>query len=145
MDPQTPPSVPPPPRRNWWQRNWKWFVPSGCLVILLACAAFVFIIIGLLFGVLKSSDAYKTALARARSDPRVTSSLGSPIEPGFLISGNANVNGASGQADLSIPISGPKGKGTIYVVATKQAGEWTYTKLIVEVDKDHQRIDLSKQ
>jgi len=21
------------PRRNWWQRNWKWFVPTGCALI----------------------------------------------------------------------------------------------------------------
>jgi hypothetical protein len=68
--------------------------------------------------------------------------LGSPIKEGFLVSGNTNVNGASGEANLSIPVSGPKGKGTIYVAAAKSLGRWNYSGLIVEIAKTHQRIDL---
>lgn len=70
--------------------------------------------------------------------------LGSPINEGFLVSGNTNVNvnGASGEANLSIPISGPKGKGTIYVAANKSLGRWNYSGLVVEIEKTHQRIDL---
>ena len=45
----------------------------------------------------------------------------------------------------SIPISGPKGKGTIYFVASKFAGEWTFSKLIVEVEKTGERIDLIQE
>jgi hypothetical protein len=52
------------------------------------------------------------------------------------------VNGGSGDADLTIPISGPKGKGTIYAVATKSAGEWTYSKLVVKIDRTGDAIDL---
>ena len=68
--------------------------------------------------------------------------LGSPITEGLLVSGNTNVNGASGDANLYIPISGPKGKGTIYVAASKSLGRWNYTGLIVEIAKTNQRIDL---
>ena len=46
------------------------------------------------------------------------------------------------EANLSIPISGPKGKGTIYVAANKSLGRWNYSGLIVEIAKTHQRIDL---
>jgi hypothetical protein len=52
------------------------------------------------------------------------------------------VNGASGEANLSIPISGPKGKGTINVAANKSLGRWNYSGLIVEIAKTHQRIDI---
>jgi Cytochrome oxidase complex assembly protein 1 len=38
-------------------------------------------------------------------------------------SGKTNVTGLSGEAELAISISGRKGKGTIYVIATKSAGE----------------------
>ena len=62
---------------------------------------------------MKSTDVYKEALARAKADPVVIEALGSPIKDGFLLSGNTNVNGASGESNLAIPISGPKGKGTI--------------------------------
>jgi Cytochrome oxidase complex assembly protein 1 len=42
--------------------------------------------------------------------PAVIEALGSPIKEGFFVSGNTNVNGASGEANLSIPISGPREK-----------------------------------
>ena len=56
--------------------------------------------------------------------------------------GKTNVNGSSGEADISVPISGPKGKGTLYIVAKKSAGEWTYEQLVVELAKGGQRINL---
>lgn len=112
--------------------------------MLLFVAGFVFAIVAIVFGALKSSDAYKTALARAKGDSRVVQALGSPIEAGFFVSGNTNVNGSSGQADLTVPISGPNGKGTIYFVASKFAGEWTFSKLIVEVEKTGEKIDLTE-
>jgi hypothetical protein len=92
---------------------------------------------------MKQSDAYKIAVARAKADQRVTSALGTPIEEGWFLSGNTKVDGSSGNADLTIPISGPKGKGTIYAVATKFAGEWTYSKLVVKIDSSGETIDLS--
>lgn len=110
------------------------------MVALVAC--FVFIIVGIVFGALKSSDAYKSALAKAKADPRVVSALGSPITDGYFVSGKTNVSGTSGQSDMTVPISGPKGKGTLYFVASKFAGQWTFSKLIVEIATTGQRIDL---
>ena len=91
---------------------------------------------------MKSTDVYKSALARVVAHPSIIEALGSPIKAGFLVSGNTDVNGASGQANLSIPISGPKGKGTVYVAAVKSLGEWNYSGLVVEIEKTHRRIDL---
>jgi Cytochrome oxidase complex assembly protein 1 len=135
-------AVPLTPRPNWWKRNWKWFVPAGCLSMLVLFVAFVGSIALIVFSAMKSTDVYKDALARAQAHPSVTEALGSPIKEGFLVSGNTNVNGASGEANLSIPISGPNGKATIYVAANKSLGRWNYSALIVEIAKTHQRIDL---
>jgi hypothetical protein len=129
-------------RPNWWKRNWQWFVPVGCFGMLTLLVALVVSIALIVFSAMKSTDVYKDALARAEAHPSVIEALGSPIKEGFLISGNTNVNGASGEANLSIPISGPKGKGTIYVAATKSLGEWNYSGLVVEIKETHQRIDL---
>jgi hypothetical protein len=123
-------------------RNWKWFVPAGCLSLLVLFVAFVASIALIVFSAMKSTDVYKDALARAKANSVVIEALGSPIAEGFLVSGNTNFNGASGEANLSIPISGPKGKGTIYVAANKSLGRWNYAGLIVEIAKTHQRIDL---
>ena len=104
--------------------------------------AFVGSILLIVFSAMKSTDVYKQALARAKAHPAVIEALGSPIKDGFLMSGNTNVNGASGESNLAIPISGPKGKGTIYVSANKLLGRWIYSGLVVELGQTHERIDL---
>ncbi len=153
--PPIPPPVPPasipaaskpvPATRNWWQRNWKWFVPTGCLTFIALGLAFVGCIALLVFGAMKSSDAYRIALARAKADPRVTEALGTPIEEGLFVSGNTSVSGALGKSNLAIPIHGPKGTATIYAVALKAEGKWEYAKLLVQIEKTGQSIDLSEQ
>ena len=127
---------------NWWKRNWKWFVPLGCFSVALLFLLFLSSILVIVFGAMKSTDVYKEALSRAKADRAVIEALGSPIKDGFLISGNTNVNGAAGETNLAIPISGPKGKGTIYVSANKLVGQWNYSGLVVEVRQTHERIDL---
>jgi len=130
-----------PVARNWWSRNWKWFVPVGCLSLILLFGAFIAVVLGAASGMMKSSDAYKEGLARAQASAAVTEALGTPIAPGWFTSGSVSVTGGSGEARLEIPISGPKSKGTIYVEATKSAGEWSYSKLEV-VTASGERIDL---
>src|SRR4051812_4624919 len=98
MDSPTPPPVPPPvpnagpvppagpapaAARGWWSRNWKWFVPTGCLTLVVINIALVGGIIMLVFGAMKSSDVYKAALHRAKADPRVVEALGKPIKDGI--------------------------------------------------------------
>lgn len=139
--PQAPSSL---PRRSWWSRNWKWFVPTGCLSLFVLFLAFIAVLVFVVFAAMKSSDVYKTAVARAKASPAVTQALGSPLKEGMLVSGSTNTSGGSGSADLSIPVSGPKGQGTIYVTATKSGGEWIYSKLFVEVAQTKAKIDLAE-
>ena len=155
MESTSPPPPPPPftpapqpqpqPRPGWWSRNWKWFVPTGCcltpLVLLAAFGAFLVFVVA---GVLKQSDPYKQAVARAKADSRVTSALGTPISEGWFVWGSVHKSVGSGDADLTIHISGPKGKGTITAVATKLGGEWTYSKLEVKIESNGETIDLAE-
>jgi formylmethanofuran dehydrogenase subunit D len=146
MDPTTPQTPPPltPPRRGWSSRNWKWFVPTGCLSLLVLFAVFIAVIVFAVFGALKSTDVYKTAVQRAKSNPDVIAALGTPISEGMFLSGSTNATNGSGSADISIPISGPKGKGTIYAVATKSTGAWSYKTLAVEIAATKERINLNE-
>jgi Cytochrome oxidase complex assembly protein 1 len=139
---EIPPPVPQPSKPNWWVRNWKWFVPTGCLTLLVLCAAFAATIAIVVFGAVKSTDVYKGAVARAKANPAVVAALGSPITEGMFVSGSSHVTGASGQSDLVIPISGPKGKASIYLKAVKSLGRWEYVDLVVEIQKTGDRIDL---
>ena len=127
---------------NWWSRNWKWFVPVGCLGTILIFSAFIVLILSLIFGIMKSSDVYRDALETARADSAVVEALGVPIEEGWFVTGNIDVSGSSGDADLAIPISGPRGKATLYVKAAKSAGQWEYSTLVVDLENTGERIEL---
>jgi Cytochrome oxidase complex assembly protein 1 len=53
-----------------------------------------------------------------------------------------NVNQASGEANLAILISGAKGKGTLYVAATKSAASWNYPSIVLKLKQAKKRIDV---
>src|ERR1700682_6229442 len=127
---------------NWWSRNWKWVVPVGCLVPIVLGSGLVLLVVSLVFGALKSSDAYTQALSKAKANDEVRALLGEPIQAGFWVSGNFQVNGPSGHADFSIPLSGPKGSATLYATAIKSAGRWEFTVLEVAPKGSDARIDL---
>jgi len=95
-------------------------------------------------GVLKQTDAYKTALARAQENPAVIEAIGSPISQTGIVSGKSNVTGPTGEAKLSIPLKGPKGKAILYVEATKSADVWYFQTMLVKIEKTGERIDLNQ-
>lgn len=103
---------------------------------------FVAMILFIVFSAMKSSDVYMEAVAIAEAHPTVQTAMGTPLEGGTFVTGKLNTSGSSGQADLAIPISGPNGKGTLFAVAEKSAGQWTFSVLVVEIKESRQRIDL---
>jgi hypothetical protein len=115
----------------------------GLLVALMSLGiAAIFGILALVMSSMKSSDAAKEAMARARSNPAVAQQLGTPIEEAWFVSGSISVSSGSGNAELSLPISGPKGKGTVYVTAQKTAGVWNYSLMQAAIDTSGDKIDL---
>ena len=132
-------------KKNWWGRNWKWCVPGCCLgSVLFFVGAFVLMIF-LIMGMVKSAEPVAEALDRAKQHPQVQAAIGSPIKEGFTISCNIKTGGSSGTADMSIPVSGPKGKATIYAIAEKSAGAWSFSSLTVEIKGTGERIVLVEQ
>lgn len=136
----TPPPLPRTyqPRRNWLERNLKWFIPVLVLVVLAGIGAFVFTLLSLM----KSSDAYTGALALVKSSPAVTTAIGTPVKDGLFFTGNIEEGGSSGSADFSVPISGPKGSANVYVNARRSNGEWHYEHVMVCIDNTRQKIEL---
>jgi hypothetical protein len=128
--------------KEWYEKNKRWAVPVGCLVAIMAVVGFFVGIFFFVFSVFKYSDVYVVSLKQAQASHAVVKSLGEPIKEGFLVFGSIHVNGPSGEADLSIPISGPKGSGTLYAVATKSAGKWHFQVLEVDIKGSEGRIDL---
>lgn len=128
---------------GWWVRNWAWFVPVGCLTIAFLVVAGAGMLIWLAVSSSRSIDLFEEALAAARSDPRVIEALGEPVEMGWTISGSLRYENDDGEADLTIPISGPDGTGQLRVEAVKQGGDWIYHRLEVTIDATSEIIDLT--
>lgn len=136
------PPAPPPGKPGWWQRHWKWAVPllAGFFGLLFLAAIGLFVY-GLL-SMMGSSDVAMEAKRRAQQDTRVVEALGQPVEPGWFIQGNQQINGPNGHASLQIPLEGPKAEGDLYIEAVKRVGRWRYSTLIVVVDGQSTEIDL---
>ncbi len=119
---------------------------GGCALLLALIAAFSVGILFIVLSSIKHSDAYQLALAKVQASPQVQQALGQPMEAGWFFTGSIHVNtdssGSTGNANFSIPISGPKGSGTIYAVATKQNGEWIFSTLTVSIEGSPLKIDL---
>ena len=135
------PLNPEPLKKSWLERNPLWKIPLGCLILLLLLGLVGFVLIALISGTFRHSDVYKMAMAQAAANAQVRERIGEPIESGWFIFGALHLNGRTGDANFSIPISGPHGKGQIRVVAYK-AGVWRFTFLQVYVEGQTGSIEL---
>lgn len=130
-------------RKSWFSRNWPWVVPlGGCLTIIALVVVFLGSVIFGVSSVLTGSDPYKEGLAKAQEDEYLTELLGEPIETNGIMQGSISFKNNTGQADISIPIKGPKAEGKIYVVGTKENDVWTYSKMYVITEDPEETVDL---
>jgi len=129
-------------KSGWGPGTWIACGCGGCILLVLLAVGVVVALGGLAFFGIRKSDVFEEAIRRARANPDVVEALGEPIEAGLLLSGSFQVTPTSGETDFSIPVSGPKGKGRLYVVATKSAGQWDFSTLELQVDDSELRIDL---
>ena len=120
-------------RRNWIIAG---VVAVVVLLVSIGVAVFFFIV-----SILKGSEVYQQAVARVNANAEAARILGMPIEPGFPM-GSIKVSGASGEAELAIPVRGSQRKGTIYLEATKEMGTWRFDRIELEIDGRDERIDL---
>lgn len=130
------------PQKTWFQRHLGLTIAGGCAVVLAAALTFALVLFTFIFGMMRNSDPAKMALKQAQSNPIVAERLGTPLETGWFMSGNINVTGSSGHAEMETPVSGSKGKGTIYLVADKNAGLWSFSTLQVAFADGEPRVDL---
>jgi hypothetical protein len=128
--------------KSWLERHPGWKIPLGFLILILLIVVFGGVVMTIITTSFHSSDVYKQAMIRATSDPQVRAQFGEPLQAAWLISGELHVSGSTGNANLSIPVSGPRGGGVIRAVAFKSAGAWRFTYLQVNVAGQTNCIDL---
>jgi hypothetical protein len=129
-------------RKSWFHRNWKWFVP---MLIVVGFVCFGIGIISLVQYSFRHSDAYRIALQKARQSPNVTRAVGPSIKPGLFIGGSIHISGSRGHAELSIPVSGERGKGTVFIEANKHGAGWVPQIVEFENAANGERADLLQE
>ena len=128
--------------RGWWERNWGWVLGCGCLsVIALPAGCLAVIYFGSL-GWIKSTGFFDEALERVRADPRVVRELGEPIETTWSgLDGSVNLGDDAG-ADMRMGIKGPRGSGSLHLVAERRGDAWALVVLEVEIEGRDGPIDV---
>ncbi len=130
------------PQPSWWKKNWKWAVPlGGCFTLIIVA---VIAIGSIFYGVanaIEDSQPYEFALEKINSDEDLVNALGAPIEKDGVVNGSWNYSNGKKSAKMTIPISGPKGSGTLFVEATREDEDWTYHVIRVEIE-DSQSFDI---
>lgn len=133
------------PQPSWWKRNWKWVVPvGGCFTLIIVA---VIAIASIFYGVtnaIEDSQPYEFALEKINSDEDLVNALGTPIEKDGMVSGNWNYVNGKKSAKMTIPISGPKGSGMLFVEATGEDEDWTYHVIRVEIE-DSETFDIIEE
>jgi len=104
--------------------------------------AFFLVVFAIVETSFRNSTVYQEALARAEHDPRVITRLGIPLKPGRVLQGQINVSGSTGQANLAIPVTGPRGRATVILEASKVSGSWVFRTLEVQVEGQSERVNL---
>lgn len=100
-------------------------------------AIFVFV-----HSMMSHAEPTQVALARAQANQWVVQRLGTPIKPGWLITGNIELTGDTGHVDLVIPVSGSHGSAEVHVVADREFGRWQYKEMKMGSRDSEQTIDL---
>jgi hypothetical protein len=123
-----------PPRRGW--RRWLILGAAGFVVLATAISLFV-------FALLKRSEPARLALQRANAHPGVAARIGTPLEVGWVVTGSLkNFGSEGGTVRLSLPVRGPKGRGSIAVRGVRVDGRWTYSVMQLVPDDGSPPVDL---
>ncbi len=116
----------------------------GCLTLIIIAAIGGYFLYKGVTSLLKGSQPYKDSITAVQSNPAAVAALGEPIETDSIPSGNISLNNDDGKVDFSIPVKGPKGKGTIIVKGTKTDGVWSYQIWQLNIEGDPIPIPLGK-
>jgi len=132
------------PKKNWFQRNWLWLIPSGCLVLIIVFVLFIGGIVYGAFSMVKESVPYEEAIAKMNQNELVIEALGTPVETSTLFEGNFSFTNGKSNIDVIVPVSGTKSKGMLFIVGHKsdEDEDWDYKKLEVVLSAEKDTINL---
>ncbi|WP_026451942.1 cytochrome c oxidase assembly factor Coa1 family protein [Aequorivita capsosiphonis] len=124
-------------QNNWFQRHWKWMLPLVVVGILTA-TLFASLTAGHLgdFGkAYAEPQLFKGALDLAQQNREVTELLGQlePVGNMAILEGDIEYTHESNHVNLSVRVTGTKGKANMQVIANRINDSWEYQKVSIRV------------
>jgi hypothetical protein len=145
MSTATQPAPPKTAARGWFARNWKWFVPSAFLlvVVLAGIAAFGYVTVRL--HRYRSHPVYELALSTVQESSSVKARLGEPIrQSGLLPERKFDLEGEIIHGlTLNFTVTGPKETAAVAAQANLLDGEWAVNGLRVRFP-DGEQVNLTQ-
>jgi YD repeat-containing protein len=92
---------------------------------------------------LRASPAFSAAMNLAYRSAEAKAVLGEPIQTRLGVRGTLHDSTSSGYAILAIPVTGPTGKGVLYVVANRISSGWDIQREVLHTDDLSRMIDLT--
>jgi hypothetical protein len=136
--------------KNWWSKNWKWFLPTSVLLFLL----FLGFILSSNNGgnvtdiaqAYTDDSLYNNAFEKAKTNKRVLELLGEikPIDKLAILEGNAVYSSDNNFVKSSVRIKGNKGKGKMDIWAIKSGIQWKYKTITIRVKNPKEEILIIK-
>ena len=75
----------------------------------------------------------------------MVSTVGQTLEAGLFVEGSIHIAGASGHAELSIPLFGERGRGIIFIIADKHSGGWEPRVIVFKNSLSGERTNLLQE
>jgi cytochrome oxidase complex assembly protein 1 len=132
------PIPPPQPEGPRFQKSFGRFLLIGPVLLLLLIAG-----ASAYTNWLRKCPAFSAAMELAANSPEAKTALGVPIQAGRFVRGFVQLNSNPRYALLSIPVHGPRAKGTLYVVANRARNGWDLERVALWTDVQQKRFDLS--
>jgi Cytochrome oxidase complex assembly protein 1 len=135
-------------KKSWWNRNWKWFLPTIILVFLIG---FGLILTSAIDGNMtdiaqaySENSLYENAIEKAKTNKRVIEVIGEiePIDKLAIFEGNVIYSNNNKSVVLSVRVKGNKGKGKMDISADKNGTLWEYKKINIRIKDPKEEIQI---
>jgi hypothetical protein len=136
--------------KSWWNRNWKWFLPTSLLLFLILFGFLLSLTIdGNISDIAQAyseNSLYEKAIEKAKTNKRVLEVIGKiePIDQLAILEGNAIYSNNNNSVVSSIRIKGNKGKGKIDISAERNGTVWNYKTINIRIKKPKEEIQIIK-
>jgi hypothetical protein len=135
-------------KKSWWNRNWKWFLPTIILVFLIG---FGLILTSAIDGNMtditqaySENSLYENAIEKAKTNKRVLEVMGKiePLDKLAIFEGNVIYSNNNKSVLLSVRVKGNKGKGKMDISADKNGTVWEYKKINIRIKNPKEEIQI---